>query len=74
MRVRKTNGMTLVALVVTIIVLLILASTSLSLTIGEHGIITMALRARDAYLYGQDKEIEGLEGQGTKIEEDVNNK
>ncbi len=41
----KENGITLVALVVTIIVLLILAGVSLSLVLGDNGIIT---RAQDA--------------------------
>ena len=50
MRKEKTNvknqkGMTLVALVVTIIVLLILAAVALNLTIGENGIITRTKQA-----------------------------
>ena len=43
----KENGITLVALVVTIIVLLILAGVSLSLVLGDNGIIT---RAQDAVM------------------------
>jgi len=39
---KKQNGITLVALVITIIVLLILAGVSLSLAIGEHGILGQA--------------------------------
>ena len=43
----KKNGITLVALVVTIVVLLILAGISLNLVLGENGIITKAQEARD---------------------------
>ena len=42
---KKESGITLVALVVTIIVLLILAGVAISLTIGKNGILT---RAQDA--------------------------
>ena len=42
----RENGITLVALVVTIIILIILAATSISLVLGEHGILKMAKDAR----------------------------
>lgn len=42
---KKESGITLVALVVTIIVLLILAGVAISLTIGQNGIITRAQNA-----------------------------
>ena len=42
---KKESGITLVALVVTIIVLLILAGVAISLTIGENGILTRAQNA-----------------------------
>ena len=41
-----TNGITLIALVVTIIALLILAGVAINLTIGDNGIITRAQKAR----------------------------
>ena len=47
-KIKKGNeGITLVALVVTIVVLLILAGISLNLVLGENGIITRAQEARD---------------------------
>ena len=47
-KLKKGNeGITLVALVVTIVVLLILAGISLNLVLGENGIITRAQEARD---------------------------
>lgn len=42
---KKENGITLVALVVTIVVLLILAGVSISLILGPNGLIN---RAREA--------------------------
>lgn len=42
---KKEGGITLVALVVTIIVLLILAGVAISLTIGNNGIFTRAQNA-----------------------------
>ena len=41
------NGVTLVALVVTIIVLIILAGVSIAMGIGDNGIIPQAQKARD---------------------------
>ena len=52
---KKENGITLIALVITIIVLLILAGISLSLTLGENGILT---KAREARIAQRDAEIE----------------
>ena len=44
---RKTNGITLIALVITIIVLLILAGVSIAMLTGENGILTQAQRAKN---------------------------
>ena len=46
---KKERGITLVALVVTIIVLLILAGVAISLTIGSNGIFTRAQNAVKQY-------------------------
>ena len=43
----KTRGITLIALVITIIVLLILAGISISMLTGENGLLTKASLARD---------------------------
>ena len=42
----NVKGITLIALVVTIIVLLILAGVAINLTIGDNGIITRAQQAK----------------------------
>ena len=43
---KKEKGITLIALVITIVVLLILAGVSLNLVIGNNGIITKSREAR----------------------------
>lgn len=44
---RKTNGITLIALVITIIVLLILTGVSIAMLTGDNGILTQAQRAKE---------------------------
>ena len=43
---KENKGITLIALVVTIVVLLVLASISINMTIGENGVVTRAQQAR----------------------------
>ena len=45
---KGNNGVTLVALVITIIVLLILAGVSISLVVGDNGVLNQAVNAADA--------------------------
>ena len=56
---QRRNGITLIALVISIIVMLILAGVSLSATIGENGILTQAKNAKIAQ--EESKEREELE-------------
>ena len=49
-------GITLIALVVTIVVLLILAATSISMLNGDNGILSKAGQARDDTIVGEEKE------------------
>ena len=46
-RKREQKGITLIALVVTIIVLIILAGVSINMLVGENGIITQSQRAKE---------------------------
>ena len=46
---KNKNGITLIALVITIIVLLILAGVSLSLVVGNNGILAQAKNATESY-------------------------
>ena len=52
----KEQGITLIALVVTIIVLIILAGVSLSLVIGDNGLMLQAENAKEANLIGNYQE------------------
>ena len=52
----KEKGITLIALVITIIVLLILAGITISLTIGNQGVITRAQQASKNYKDAETKE------------------
>ena len=53
---RKSKGITLVALVVTIVVLLILAGVSISLVLGQNGLITYAKKAIKETMESNTKE------------------
>ena len=65
------KGITLVALVVTIIVLLILAGVAISFTIGDNGIFRKAQDASKIYENAQKNEIISLEEMSNYID-DVN--
>ena len=68
---KKTKGITLVALVLTIIVLLILAGVAISFTIGEEGIFRKAQDASKLYENAQENEMISLEEISNYID-DVN--
>ena len=55
-RIKEEKGITLVALVISIIVMIILSGISLNATIGENGIIN---RARESKLKQEEAEVEG---------------
>ncbi len=55
-RLKATKGITLIALVVTIVVLLILAGTSISMLAGDNGIIEQAQRSKKETEIGEEKE------------------
>ncbi len=52
----KNNGITLIALIITIIVLLILAGVSISLVVGENGILSRATDASEKTNEAKDEE------------------
>ena len=54
------KGITLIALVITIVVLLILAGVSINLLLGDNGIITKAKEAQDSYSKSAVKEKVGF--------------
>lgn len=57
---KKENAITLIALIITIIVMLILASVVINLTLGENGLFTTAKYAVKNYTNAQDMEIAEL--------------
>ena len=59
-RLKNTRGITLIALVVTIVVLLILAAVSISMLGGENGIITQAQESKDKTEQAKVQEIVNL--------------
>ena len=64
---KQEKGITLIALVVTIVVLLILAAVSISMLGGENGIITQAIEAREQTKIGEEKEVIRLAYESCKI-------
>ena len=62
------KGITLIALVITIIVLLILAGISIATLTGENGILTQANNAKTQAGIGEEKEAIGLAYNGAKTE------
>ena len=53
---RTNQGITLIALVITIIILLILAGISIAMLTGQNGLLTKALKAKKEHLISQYKE------------------
>ena len=61
---QKERGITLIALVITIIVLLILAGVSISMLTGENGVLTKATQSQEETEIAQLKEQSELARQG----------
>ena len=57
---KKNKGITLVALVVTIVVLLILAGVSINLVLGDNGIITKAKEAETKSAEASENDLKGM--------------
>ena len=53
--INKNNGITLISLIVTVVIMLILAGVTISMLSGEDGIIPKAREEREQYLNVQDK-------------------
>ena len=63
---KSTKGITLIALVVTIIVLLILAGVSIAMLTGNNGILTQGKRAKEETTVGHEKEAVQMAYAGAK--------
>ena len=67
------KGITLIALVITIIVLLILAGVSIAMLTGDNGILTQAKEAKEANIAGGEKEQIQLAMQSLKLKKQADN-
>ena len=65
---KKNKGITLVALVVTIVVLLILAGVSINLVLGNNGIIARAKDAETKSAEGSQNDLKGMNGLVSEME------
>lgn len=64
---KKENGITIIALIVTIVVLLILAGVSISLVINRNGIISKARVAKQETEIADEKEKINLSALAHKL-------
>ncbi len=67
----EENGITLIALVVTIVVLLILAGVSINLVLSNNGVISKAKDAKEKHLQAQENDTSYLNDVSDWIEQDV---
>ena len=72
-KLKQKKGITLIALVITIIVLLILAGVSIAMLTGENGILTQAQRAKEETEQAEKNEMSDLASMESLINEYQNN-
>lgn len=65
-QIKNIKGITLIALVVTIVVLLILAGVSISMLMGENGVIIQAQKSKTENEIGEEKEYINLAVNSTR--------
>ena len=70
--IKKTKGITLIALVVTIVVLLILAGVSINMVLGQNGIVTKSKDARDKTEQAKQNDLASMD-QAVKDIDDILN-
>lgn len=69
---RRGEGITLISLVVTIIILIILAGVSIALVLGDNGLVTKAKLAKQNTIIAQEEENRALDNYDKEIEEALN--
>ena len=69
---KKNKGITLVALVVTIVVLLILAGVSINLVLGDNGIVKKAQDAKTKSAEASENDLKGMNGLIEQMESTLN--
>ena len=65
---KNNKGITLVALVVTIVVLLILAGVSINLVLGDNGIVKKAQDAKTKSAEASENDLKGMNGLVSEME------
>ena len=65
---QNMSGITLIALVITIIVLLILAGVSISMISGDDGIVSQAANSKESTLKGEEQEFVNLAYSSAQID------
>ena len=70
-KLKNTKGITLIALVVTIIILLILAGVSIAMLTGNNGVLTQGKRAKEETEIAEEKEAISLAMNALKIQKQV---
>ncbi len=66
-KIKKNTGITFVALIIAIIIILILSGVTINLAIGNGGILNKAKQATDKYEIAKDKEQNDLNKYDTQI-------
>ncbi len=69
---KQNNGITLLALIITIIILIILSGVTISILAGKDGLISKAQQTKEKYLISESLEKLELEITSLKIEEESN--
>ena len=67
-KLQNKNGVTLVSLVVTIVILIILAGIAISMTVGDNGIFIKAKEAKRLQITAEAKEKIGTEILDAQVE------
>ena len=70
---KQVQGITLIALVVTVIVLLIFAGVAINLTVGDNGLFRRAQNAADTWQMAEQNEQKEMEQAGEFIDDYANN-
>lgn len=71
MKKEKNSGITLIALVITIIILIILAGVSINLLFDEDGIIVKAKEGTENYKNAEENELNVLIGYEDKLQDEI---
>ncbi len=69
---KKNKGVTLIALVVTIVILIILAGVSMSMVLGENGLFTQAKNAANKMASAEANTQEAIKELENEINQNIN--